>query len=185
MALPFPAHAEWQAVETVETYAISGSTGAELYASIGERGPVVRGGKRAIAYTDFRLTWSRKYVPGNGACTLASAVPKLTIVYRLPKPTGELSGPVRDRWDVFHAGIRDHEKVHGRMIVDLVRSIEAATVGMSVAGDPKCVKIRTELKNRLSRLFDAYKQRTRDFEKAEMSEGGNVQRLVLGLLNPR
>jgi predicted secreted Zn-dependent protease len=180
---PGAARADWQAVEKVETYAVTGSTGPELYASIGARGPLLRGGKRAIAYTDFELTWSRRYVPGDDACTLVSAIPKLTITYRLPKPAGQLPAPVRRLWDNFYAGIRDHERVHGEMIRTLVADIEAATVGMSVAADPKCVKIRAELKNRLSRLFETYKRRTSDFDLVEMSDGGNVQQLVLGLVN--
>jgi predicted secreted Zn-dependent protease len=68
------ARAEWQAVEKVQTYAISGKTGPELYASIGERGP--KGGiVRAIALTNFKLTWSRDYQPQGDACILVSARP--------------------------------------------------------------------------------------------------------------
>ena len=54
-----PARAEWKAVEKTETYAIAGKSGPELYASIGERGPKV-GKTRAIAYTNFKLTWSQE-----------------------------------------------------------------------------------------------------------------------------
>ena len=56
---PMPARAEWKAVEKTETYAIAGKSGPELYASIGERGPKV-GKSRAIAYTNFKLTWSQE-----------------------------------------------------------------------------------------------------------------------------
>jgi predicted secreted Zn-dependent protease len=177
-------HAEWLAVEKIETYAIKGKTGPELYASIGERGPAVRDGKaRAIAHTNFKLTWSRKYEPKDGACTLVSARPNLTITYTLPKPAGKLPAPTARNWETFIAGIRAHEKVHGGFITQMVKEIEAATVGMSVAGDPKCVKIRTELTKRLTKIYDTYKQRNRDFEKVEMSNGGNVQRLIIALVN--
>lgn len=37
--VPAAALAEWQAVERVQTYAITGQSGPELYASIGARGP--------------------------------------------------------------------------------------------------------------------------------------------------
>ena len=82
---PAAAHAEWKAVEKVETYKISGTTGAALYASIGERGPVVRDDIRTIAHTNFKLTWSRDYVKKDGACVLAAARPKLaaTVIERL------------------------------------------------------------------------------------------------------
>jgi predicted secreted Zn-dependent protease len=177
------ARAEWQVVEKVQTYAVSGKTGPELYASIGERGPMIRDGVRTIAHTNFTLTWSRKYEVQADACVLVSALPKLTITYTLPKPAKQLSGSVQKNWERFFAGIRDHEHVHGEIIRKLVKDIETATVGMTVPGDPKCVKIKDELKSRLSKLFAEYQQRNRDFEKTEMSTGGNIQQLILGLVN--
>lgn len=180
---PAFAGAEWQAVEKVKTYAISGTTGPELYESIGFKGPLLNGKVRTIAHTDFKLTWSRNYVPQDGVCTLVSAVPKLTITYTLPKPARKLPAAIARNWETFFKGLSAHEKVHGEMIKTLVRDIEAATVGMSVADDPKCVKIREELKQRLTVLFQAYKQKTHDFDRTEMSDGGNVHQLILALVN--
>lgn len=177
------AGAEWQAVEKEKNYSISGKTGPQLYESIGERGPKIGGERRTIAHTDFTLTWSRKYETQGDACVLASAVPKLTITYTLPKPSGTLSGAVATNWPRFIAGLRSHEQVHGGMIKQLVRDIEAATVGMTVADDANCVKIKSELKSRLKALFVAHQQRNRDFDKAEMSDGGNINQLILALVN--
>lgn len=177
------AHAEWQAVEKVETYAISGKTGPELYASIGERGPKVGGGVRAIAHTDFKLTWQRDYQPRGDACTLVSARPRLIITYKLPKPSGTLPSAIQKNWDVFSAGVHKHEQVHGDHIKDMVRAIEAASIGLTVPNDPGCAKIRTELTKRLSELSLAQRQRSRDFDRVELSDGGNVHQLILDLVN--
>ena len=63
-------------------FAISGSTGADLYASIGRNGP-----HNAIAHTSYTLTWSRRrLVPEGGGCRLAAARPIVTITYTYPKP---------------------------------------------------------------------------------------------------
>ena len=180
---PLTARADWTAVEKVATYAISGKTGAELYASIGEHGPKVGGGTRAIAYTNFTLTWTRKYEPQGGACVLVSARPKLTITYTLPEPSGPLPASLKESWGIFSAGVRAHEKIHGDIIEDMVRQIEASTVGLTVDGDPKCSKIRTEMKKRLSALSLAQRQRSRDFDRVEMSGGGNIHQLILKLVN--
>ena len=182
-AASIPARAEWQAVEKEQTYAIAGKTGPELYFSIGERGPKIRDGARVIAHTNFKLTWTRKYEVQADACVLVSAVPKLTITYTLPKPSAQLSGQVRNNWDTFLTGMRNHEHVHGEMIRKLVSDIETATVGMSIPDDARCVKIKGELKSRLSKLFADYQQRNRDFDKTEMSDGGNIQQLILALVN--
>ena len=181
---PVAASAEWKPAERIETYAIKGDTGFELYESIGENGPTVGIG-RAVAYTTFDLKWSRKYVPKNGACTLTTARPHLTIIYKLPKPSGKLPPATRKAWDAFISGIEAHERVHGEYILDMVKAIEATSVGLTVADDPKCTKIRTELTTRLGALSQEQRRRGREFDKAEMAAGGNVHQLVLALVNQR
>jgi predicted secreted Zn-dependent protease len=182
--LPTTAHAEWRPVEKVETYAISGKSGAELYASIGERGPELgKSGLRSIAHTNFKLTWSRDYRAQGDSCTLASARPKLIITYMLPKPAGQLPALTRKNWNVFIEGVRKHELVHGDFITDMVREIERVSVGLTVSGDPDCQKIRKELTGHLSRLSHQQRQRSRDFDRDELSEGGNIHQLILRLVN--
>jgi predicted secreted Zn-dependent protease len=183
VALPAAAGAEWQAVEKVETYAISGKSGIELYTSIGERGPKVGSLGRAVAYTNFKLTWSRKYEPQGDVCTLVSARPKLTIIYVLPKPADRLPDALRKKWETFYAGVRSHEQVHGEMIKDMVKAIEATTVGMSVSGDPNCRRIRKEIVKPLSEASLAQRQKSRDFDRVEMNDGGNIHQLILRLVN--
>lgn len=181
-AIAAAAHAQGQVIEEVKTYAVSGQSGAELYASIGERGPKA-GISRAIAITNFKLTWSRNYQPSGGGCTLVSARPKLVLTYTLPKPSGKLPASLQKRWDVFIEGVRRHEKVHGDIIRDMVATIEATTIGLSVPDDPKCQKIRKEIVKPLSAASDAQRRKSRDFDRVELGGGGNVHRLILDLVN--
>lgn len=182
-ALPASA-ADWKANETVKTYAISGTTGSELYASIGGKGPLLSGGVRVIAHTTFDLKWSRKYEPqADGSCRLVSAKPFLTITYTLPKPSQKLSSATAARWAAFIDGMTAHEKVHGQHIRELVDEILAVTVGFSFANDPGCKKIREAIKTPLAAASQRQRERSRDFDKVEMSSGGNVHRLVLALVN--
>jgi len=176
------AGAEGRVVEQEKPYVIEGNSGIELYRSIGERGPRL-GVARAIAHTNFKLTWSRKYEPQGNACTLVSARPNLVITYTLPKPAKPLSGDAAARWKIFIDGIRKHEKVHGEMIREMVARIEKTTIGMSAPDDPKCVKIRKAILVPLSEASLAQRQQSRDFDRVEMSEGGNMHRLILGLVN--
>lgn len=181
--LPMDTRAEWQAVEKVEPYAIAGKTGAELYASIGERGPKVGGLARAIAHTNFKLTWTRKYEPQGDVCVLVSARPKLIITYTLPKPADQLPASTRRGWETFITGVHKHELVHGDHIKDMVKKIEAATVGLTSPGDPNCRKIKTEMTKRLGALSQAQRQQSRDFDRIELSNGGNIHQLILTLVN--
>lgn len=179
---PATAGEGWKPIEREEPYAISGATAPALYESIGARGPKAALG-RAIAFTDFRLTWTRDYQRRGDACVLASARPKLVITYRLPKPAKKLSGDLARRWSAFIAGIRAHEKVHGAEIAELTRAIEAATVGLTIPDDPGCRRIKDEMTKRLAALSAEQRRKSRDFDRAEMSEGGNVHRLILAFVN--
>lgn len=177
-----PLAAKAEVVDRVEPYAIAGRTGIDLYRSIGERGPKAANG-RAIATTRFRLTWTRRYERRGDACTLAVAKPHLVITHILPKPAEALPAATRRLWDDFIAGIAAHEKVHGEIIKEMVGKIEAMSVGLTVPDDPQCRKIRTELTRRLAALSAEQRQKSREFDAAEMSRGGNVERLILTLVN--
>lgn len=176
--------ADWKPTERVSHYAISGKSAPDLYFSIGENGPKAGLG-RGIAFTDFDLTWRRDYQPRDGGCTLVSARPNLAITYRLPKPSGQLPADLRPRWETFAAGVAAHEKVHGAMIVEMVREIEAVSVGMHVPGDTGCKTIRTELQKRLAEISQRNRARHRDFDRAELNAGGKVHQLVLDFVNGR
>jgi len=172
----------WSPSERIETYEIAGTTGIELYRSIGERGPKI-GFVRAIAYTTFDLKWARDYRPQpDGACRLVSARPRLVVITRLPRPAARLSGEIGRKWETFLSGIRTHEDYHAETIVDMVKAIEAYSVGLTVAADPKCRKIREVLTRRLAELSQEQRARGRAFDEVEMGAGGNVHRLVLALI---
>lgn len=173
---------DWQHAERIETYAISGRTGIALYESIGARGPKVGIG-RAIAYTTFDLKWSRDYRPEGDTCRLASARPHLTIVYKLPKPSGPLPPELEKHWKRFIDGIAAHERVHGEFILDMVKAMQAETVGLSAAGDPGCRKIRADVLAKVQAINAIQRARGREFDRKEMSQGGNVHQLILGLVN--
>ncbi|WP_245355402.1 DUF922 domain-containing Zn-dependent protease [Rhizobium leguminosarum] len=179
---PAAARAEWQAVEEVRPYSISGTTGAELYKSIGARGPEA-GASRAIAHTTFKLTWTRKYEPQGNACVITTNRPKLIITYTLPKPSAALPPAIGSSWDAFIAGVHAHERVHGDTIKAMVREIETTSIGLTVADDPDCKKIRIELTRRLGEISQRQRQSGRDFDKIELGEGGNIQQLILKLVN--
>jgi predicted secreted Zn-dependent protease len=185
LALPLSARADWKPVEKVETYAISGQSGEQLYRSIGENGPLIRGAKtRTIAYTNFKLTWGvRDYKPRGKDCVLTAARPKLIITYTLPSPSAPLPPAVQKNWEVFIAGVSAHEKVHGASIVQMVHDIEVATDGLTVADDPKCSKTKAEVVKRLDAISRARVQASRDFDRVEFGQGGNLQKLILALVN--
>jgi predicted secreted Zn-dependent protease len=183
--LAFPAQAaDWQPAERVKHYAVSGATGAELYFSIGENGPLT-GSARAIALTSWDLKWRRDYQADGSACALKSVKPLLTITTALPKPAAGLRDPAARLWKAFIDGIAAHEKVHAADIRAMTEGIIAATAGLTVQNDPECKLIRGEVLKLVTAANEAYKAKSRAFDRAEMADGGNVQRLILALVNGR
>lgn len=187
LLLALPARAEswpsgWSLTETEKPYAISGTTGAALYASIGENGPLIKD-SRAIAVTTFSLKWRRDYRRDGQACVLKSALPFLVVTTVLPRPSSKLPPETRAVWARFIAGIRAHEAVHAEDIRTLVREIHADTVGFRVENDPGCTKIRKAIEVPLAAASARRQEKSRAFDKAELAEGGGLRALILGLVN--
>ncbi len=186
LLVALPAHADIRAKEIEKTYAISGTSGLALYKSIGARGPRLRkGASSAIAQTDFDLKWGRDYKRDGNDCVLAVVRPFLTITYTLPKPAKKLAPDVAARWRIFIKGIRAHEAVHGQYITEMAQEIYDTTLGFRQQNDPNCKTIRNAIQAPLKAAFVRYKTRNRTFEQDEMSAGGNVQQLILQLINGR
>jgi|GEM_PF-297517 len=179
---PLPPAEPWQPVEQIKTYAINGTTGIDLYRSIGDRGP--KAGVPAIAHTTFKLTWTRDYRPQpDTSCVLAVARPKLVITYTIPEAPKDLPHAVTQSWARFIAGVEKHERVHGDQIVDMVRGIEAFSRGLRAEQDPQCQKVREKLQARLKEFSDERVRQSRDFDKDELNNGGAVHQLILALAN--
>lgn len=186
LATPFVAAAEardWQPAERIETYSVEGGSGIDLYRSIGARGPEIGSG-RTIAHTTFELLWTRDYRPQpDGSCVLAVARPSLVITYTLPEAPSGLSPELAERWRTFRDGLEAHERVHGRYIVEMVEKIQDYSLGLAAPDDLECQKVRAKLQQRLGELSAEQRQRGRDFDSVEMSQGGNVHQLILALVN--
>jgi predicted secreted Zn-dependent protease len=161
-------------------FAVSGSTGVELYESVGRNGP-----GNAIAHTSYAMQWFKKFNAENGGCRLLRARPVVTITYTLPRPSAKLAQALRKRWDAFSAGVRAHEEEHGRMIREMIAQAETAIAGTFVADDPSCSKAKREVLDRVDGIAQTYKQRSRDFDRVEQSNGGNVHRLILALVDEK
>jgi predicted secreted Zn-dependent protease len=172
-------HAADGVTVTEKHFAISGSTGAALYASIGRNGP-----DNAIAHTTYTLTWSRRrLVPEGGGCRLADARPTVAITYTFPKPEGKLPPVTAKRWTTFIAGVREHEEVHGEMIREMLARLQATIAGLGTTSDPGCRKAKREMTRLVKEATTAHKERSRAFDRVEMSAGGTIQRLVMALVN--
>jgi len=178
------AGAEQVKVKT-RTYAVSGANGADLYQSMVRRGPRHGFVSRAIAQTSYTVEWQAEVVSSANACRVVRAQPVLSITYTYPQPSRSMSAEMRGRWQRFMTGVKKHEEKHGAIASEMVRAAEASVKGLRVKNDPSCRKTRVEVKKRADKIYAAYEARQIAFDAREHRDGGNIDRLILGLVKGR
>jgi predicted secreted Zn-dependent protease len=169
----------------VKTYAVTGTSGLELYESIGRNGPRDGDNAGSIAQTVMDLKWNRLFDERGGDCYLVRLRPSLSITMILPKPEAALAGKVKADWQRFSAGIRAHEDVHVEMIGRFVEEAQKAAAGAMMKKDKSCAKVKAEVSRRLDEAHAAHKARSRAFDRAELGPDGTVQKLVFDLVRSR
>lgn len=169
---------------TIKTkyYAVSGSSGLQLYASMVKRGPKQGFTSRAIAQTAYTVNWNAEVKPSGGGCRVVSAVPQLSITYTYPKPAGPVSPALQKRWSRFMVGVRKHEEKHGRLAREMVDVAVRSVRGLKMANDPSCRKLRADIKRRARAIYDNYEARQEKFDAIEHKDGSNIDRLIGALV---
>jgi len=172
-----------QAVEVAQkTYAISGTTGLDLYRSVSENGP---NGGGHVAQTAFKLTWKRLFDERGGDCYLVRADPVLSITQTFPKPAGELSPDMRRRWDKFAVGMRQHEDGHVALIERMVAETQASLSSSVERNDRSCAKVKKLVSAKIDAGYQAHRERSRAFDRQELGQGGRMFLMLEDLVNER
>ena len=161
-----------------KTYTVKGDTPYDLYVSIGQNGP-----RGAIANTNYSLTWKRLFDEEGGDCRLVSAKPIFTTTYLLPKVSGKLKPPLDRLWQDFIAGVRKHEQQHGQMLQEMVKNTQQRIADARVTNDRICAKVKRVVSDIIEQERQTYRSRSRDFDRAELAEGGNLHQLILTFVN--
>ena len=130
-------------VTTVDAlYDVIGADHASIMAALRRQGP--RDGSGAWAGSlAWTFNWSYQPVMDGGTCRVDSASIHLRLTYTLPRLASDVepSPVVREAWERFQAGLRDHEDGHAALAVEaanaLVHDVEAAPAASS------CAELRT------------------------------------------
>lgn len=165
-----------------QTYSISGASGAELYQSMVRHGPRHGFVSRAIAQTSYTVEWQAEVLAVGTTCRVVRANPVLSITYTYPQPGRAISAEMSRRWQRFMKGVKRHEQTHGSIARQMVRAAEVSVRGLKVANDPGCRKTRAEVKKRADTVYAAFEARQLKFDAKEHRDGGNIDKLILGLV---
>ena len=162
---------------TTKTYPVAGDDGAALVKAMDRTGPRQGFMTRAIAQTSYTVDWDLQVARTKDACRLARAEPTLHVNYIFPR-ADNLPPALAKRWKRFMAGVRKHEKTHGRIAAEMVRAAARSVSGLTYAQDPACDRTRREAWRRIDAIYAKYEARQVAFDGREHAAGGQVEKLV-------
>jgi predicted secreted Zn-dependent protease len=166
-----------------ETYVIVGDTGEALLDAMDRRGPRYGLLARAMAQTRYRVDWEYDWRRSGSMCRLKSADATLSIVYRYPELARPASRELGRRWKTFIAGVRRHEKMHGRIARQMVFAAHRSISKLTKRSD-YCVSAKRKIERIIDAVYAEYEDRQTRFDDREHGVGGNVDRL-LGMLTAK
>jgi predicted secreted Zn-dependent protease len=162
----------------MRTYDVAGKTGAELVDAMDGLGPRHGYTTRAIAETGYAVHWDLDVARDKGACRLRRANGTIDLTYTFPRRTSAVNPSLRKRWELFMAGVRNHEHTHGRIAMRMMRATETALAGLERPGDWFCSGLRWEARRKIDAIYAEYEAKQNAFDAREHRDGGHVEHLV-------
>lgn len=176
------AHAKTKVSVKTKYYDVRGKTGAEVLRQINRKGPRHGFLVRAIAQTQYSLSYGFESVQTAKDCRITKVEVKMDIVYVYPKLKGKVSKNLNRRWKRFLGGVRVHEEVHGKLAKQMAAAVDKTLHSTRVKGKRGCRKIKRIAERNVSRVYKKYERQQVAFDKKEHRDGGNVERLVTALI---
>jgi predicted secreted Zn-dependent protease len=159
-------------------YEVKGKDGEEVLRNINRKGPRHGFLVRAIAQTQYTLSYGYDTVQSSQGCSVTKAEVKMDIVYVFPKLAGKNSRHLNTRWKQFMAGVQKHEETHGSLARQMASATEKALLSTHVSGKRGCGQIKNVAKRNVDKVFKIYERQQVAFDKKEHRDNGNVEKLV-------
>ncbi len=120
---------------SVDYYAISGNSTAALDREIQRKGPMLDGGRHAVAVARIRIVPNIKYETKSGLCRVSNARVNVDAKVTLPRWTGRptASKSLGEAWDNIDRYTRLHESIHVAIAFRYAKEIENATLALTQA----------------------------------------------------
>lgn len=185
LSLAGPVAAGVKVVSRTQTYPIVGATGQALVEAMDRNGPKHGFMTRAIAQTTYTVEWQFKVKTAGKACRMLDADGTLNVTYTFPRVASPMTISLAARWKRFFAGVRKHERMHGRIARAMVAAASKSARGTVFEADPSCQRTRREAKRRIDAVYAAYEARQVAFDAREHGDGGPVERLVAAFVRER
>lgn len=121
--------AEPAVTQKIVTYDVTGTTPAEVRASLNQLGPVDRhDSRRYDANTNWYVRWRYQYSNTPQGCAIASVTSSVEIVTTMPKLKSDAGTPpeLARAFSAYTEKLTEHERGHGQNGIAVARLIEVA-----------------------------------------------------------
>lgn len=163
-------------------YEISGESGAAVLRELDRRGPKHGFMTRAIAQTRYTMSSESDWRHERGACVAVRPSVRLDIAYVFPKLAGKVSPALKQRWQLFFAGVTRHEETHGRIAREMAMAAEKAVRLIRIRDGKGCGRFQGEMKRAIGVVMEEHEKRQNRFDAVEHQKGGNIERLIARLV---
>jgi len=163
-----PAHGEVVSSTEVVYFDVGGSTPAEIYRNILDRGPRI-GGSRALASIDTRAMQDGGMAQNGNVCTLTDYTISLQFVIRRPHIVSEqvLSDADRALWQDMSAFIHVHENQHKDVWLACAAELDGR---MSTLKPPSCPELAKTADGMWRQMLADCDARQRSFDAEQSRE---------------
>lgn len=138
-----PSSLNIKVAECISYYTITGSTVAELIASMDANKPAQNQGWRAYTTHNWKWNYESTGMTDTG-CAAQNVSGRVDVNISLPKLSSEanISQSVKDTWNSYLTNLTAHEQGHGKISIDVAKAVVQALVDARL---PDCNNIKSHL----------------------------------------
>lgn len=156
--------AEPAVTRNVKYYSIMGRTADDLRNSMNQNR------KKLISqpydgYTEWYVSWRFNFNKNSALCQLSSVTTFVTVNFYMPKweHSENANQMLRDQWEEFYNGLRDHELGHKKFAVDAAAEIEKE-LPLQITVQDNCHKVNAEANRLAEQIIEKYRRREKEYD---------------------
>jgi len=164
VAAPFAVCAQQAQPDETHYYNVSGTTAAEVRASMNASRPSTSDGQRHDAVTNWTIRWQYRTTAARNRCDLTSFSVVEEVTETMPKWLDEPSAPpdLAARWHTFIATLTTHEAGHVAIASEALEAIRKA--GRRLTSDANCADLKRAIDNAGNGLLAEYKEKDKKYD---------------------
>ena len=146
-------------------YPVTGFNSTQIRQSIQQSGPIGKDGRRYHANTNWKLSWSYRWIESTSVCRITQVDVSIDINYLLPKHqhTDNLPQELKTDWENFFQALFRHEQQHKTYGVEAARELELKL--LQIDQQLSCSRLDDLVSTTAQEVLDKYDRLERDYDR--------------------